>query len=98
MVLKKIEQYEVMYSANNFSPRIWLKAGGKFIGTQLVFKPNGTALPADTETSLYYHLNDFQNIIDILRNESPVYLLWTGAGPANENGIKTTPETVGEAE
>ena len=95
MALTKIEQYEVMYSANKFSPRIWLKAGGKFIG-QLVFRPNGTALPSDTKTSLYYHLDDFQNTIDILRNEEPVYLLWLGTN--SENGIKTTPETVGEAE
>jgi hypothetical protein len=84
-----------MYSANKFSPRIWLKAADKFIG-QLVFKPNGTALPADTKTSIYYHLDDFKNTIDILRNEKPVYLLWSGTNA--ENGIKTTPETVGEAE
>jgi hypothetical protein len=25
-------------------------------------------------------------------------LLYTGTGPGNENGIKTTPEPVGEAE
>jgi hypothetical protein len=98
LVLTKIDQYEVMYSANKFSPRIWLKAGGKFIGTQLVFKPNGAVLPSDSKTSIYYHLDDFQNIIDILRNEKPVYLLWVGTGPGSENGIKTTPEKVGEAE
>jgi hypothetical protein len=95
LALIQIEQYEVMYSANKFSPRIWLKVGNKFIG-QLIFKPNGTALPADTKTSIYYHLDDFQNTIDILRNEKPVYLLWSA--PNAENGIKTTPETFGEAE
>ena len=98
MVLTKIDEYEVMYSANQFPPRIWLKAGGKYIGTQLVFKANGTALPQDTQTSIYYHLDDFQNVIDILRNEKPVYLLWVGTGSGNENGIKITAEIVGEAE
>ena len=84
-----------MYSANKNPPRIWLKTGGKFIG-QLFFMPNGAVLPSDTKTSLYYHLDDFQNAIDVLRNEEPVYLLYSGKNA--ENGIKTTPETVGEAE
>ena len=84
-----------MYSANKNPPRIWLKAGGKFIG-QLFFLPNGAVLPPDTKTSLYYHLDDFQNTIDVLRNEKPVFLLYSGTNA--ENGIKTTPETVGEEE
>ena len=99
--ITKIDEYEVMYSSNLFPPRIWLKSAGKFIG-QLIFKPNGTALPVDAmaggQVNLYYHLDDFQNIIDLLRNEKPMYLLWTGSGGANENGIKTTVEPVGEAE
>jgi hypothetical protein len=44
------------------------------------------------------HLDDFQDTLDLLRNEKPMYLLFTGAGPGNENGIKTTPEVVGEEE
>jgi hypothetical protein len=55
-----------------FVPRIWLKNAGKYIG-QLIFKPNGSALPQDNMTSrqatLYYHLDDFENILDLLRNE-----------------------------
>ena len=101
MALTKIDAYEVMYSANTFVPRIWLKAGGKDIG-QLIFKPNGSALPADNMSSgqvnLYYHLDDYQNAIDLLRNEAPVYLLFSGSGGGFENGIKTTEEVVGEGE
>jgi hypothetical protein len=101
MTLTMIEQYEVMYSANTFVPRIWLKGGGKYIG-QLIFKPNGTALPQDTmsggQVNLYYHLDDYANAIDLLRNEKPMYLLFSGSGTGFENGIKTTPEAVGEAE
>jgi hypothetical protein len=86
-----------MYSANKFVPRIWLKSAGKFIG-QLIFNPDGAPLPSDAMTggqlNLYYHLKDFENIIDLLRNEKPMYLLWMGAG--GENGVKTTPEPVGE--
>jgi len=101
MTLKKIDDYEVMYSANSFVPRIWLRAAGKGIG-QLLFKPNGASLPPDTNIrgsiNLYYHLADFQNAIDLLRNEKPMYLLYSGSGAGFENGIKTTQEIVGEGE
>ncbi len=97
--ITKIDEYEVMYSSNKFPPRIWLKSAGKFIG-QLIFKADGTALPSDamsgTQVNIYYHLQDFTNIIDMLRNEKPMYLLWAGA--TAENGVKTTAEAVGEAE
>jgi hypothetical protein len=99
LVLTKIDEYEIMYSSNKFPPRIWLKGAGKFVG-QLIFKADGTALPADamvgTQSNIYYHLQDLANIVDMLRNEQPVYLLWSG--PTSENGIKTTAEPVGEAE
>ena len=71
MPVTMIEQYEVMYSANAFAPRIWLKGGGKYIG-QLVFKPDGAALPPDSATSLYYHLEDFENALNLSsRTRSP---------------------------
>jgi hypothetical protein len=99
--LCEISEYEVMYSANGFVPRMWLKGAGKILG-QLIFQPNGSILPADNmvddRVSLYYHLDDFQNVIDLLRNERPIYLLYSGSGGGFENGIKTTAEAVGEGE
>jgi len=90
-----------MYSSNAFPPRIWLRGGGKFIG-QLIFHPNGAPLPPDAmsagQANLNYHLDDYANAIDLLRNEKPMYLLWSGTGGSNENGIKTTIELVGEGE
>jgi hypothetical protein len=101
MALTPIDQYEVMYSANAFPPRIWLKDAGSYIG-QLIFHPDGSALPADsksgTQVNLHYHLENFANVIDLLRNEKPMYLLYVGSGPGNENGIKTTAEPLGEGE
>lgn len=101
MALTKIDAYEVMYSANKFAPRIWLKANSKYIG-QLIFQPNGAALPVDSmsggQVNLYYHHDDYQNAIDLLRNESPMYLLYSGSGSGFENGIKTTEEVIGEGE
>jgi hypothetical protein len=101
MPLTRVDAYEVFYSANSFSPRIGLKHAGEFIG-QLVFRPNGTTLPVDAnangQVTLYYHLDDFQNAIDLLRNEKPVYLYFNGSGGGFENGIKTMVEKVGEGE
>jgi len=99
MALTLIDEYHVLYSANMHCPRIALKYKGNYIG-QLIFKPNGALLPADGvsggQPNLYYHLDDFQNAIDILRNEKPVYLCYSGSGGLFENGIQTTAEPVGE--
>jgi hypothetical protein len=95
--LIRVDAYEVFYSSNLLPPRIGLKHAGEFIG-QLIFKPNGMPLPPDTNASgqvnLYYHLDDFQNAIDLLRNEKPIYMFFNGT----ENGIKTMVEKVGEGE
>ncbi len=50
------------------------------------------------QVNLYYHLEDYYNTIDLLRNEGPIYLLYSGSGSGFENGIKTTPEVVGGGE
>lgn len=101
MSLTRIDAYEVFYSANAFSPRIALKNAGAYIG-QLVFLPDGAALPPDTNAKgqvvLYYHLDHYHNAIDLLRNEKPMYLYYNGSGGGFENGIKTMSEKVGEGE
>ena len=72
MALTQITEYQVQYSANKFPPRLWLKNGARFIG-QLIFMPDGSALPADGESggqvNLYYDLEDFQNAFRILSEE-----------------------------
>jgi len=73
---------------------------GNFIG-QLIFEPDGTALPPDNQSggqvNLFYHLEDLDSVLDILRNEKKVSLLFNGTGPGNENGILTGDERLGEA-
>jgi hypothetical protein len=95
----RIDQFEVMYSANTFVPRIWLLSAGKFIG-QLIFYPDGKPLPVDTkaangQVSIYYHLEDFENVHQLLETEKEVFLLFAGSGPGFENGILTTTEPAG---
>jgi hypothetical protein len=97
----RVDAYEVLYSANSFSPRIALKNAGNYIG-QLLFLPNGSTLPADTvvnkQAQLHYHLDDFRNVVDLLRNEKPIYMYYNGSGSGFENGIRTMSERVGEGE
>jgi hypothetical protein len=92
MATTRIDDYQVMYSANTFPPRIFLVNSGNFIG-QLIFHPNGAALPPDGENggqvNLHYHLDDFENCAALLRNEKTVFLLFNGSGPGNENGLQT---------
>ena len=101
MAQTRIDMYEVLYSANGFPPRIALKNAGNYVG-QMIFKPNGTTLPADAiannQVQLYYHLDDFQHAIDLLRNEKPIYMYYNGSGGGFENGIRTMAERVGEGE
>ncbi len=99
MATTRIDQYEVMYSSNTFVPPIWLLNAGKFIG-QLIFYPDGKKLPPDTKRTngtidLFYHLEDFENIVEMLETEKNVHLLFVGSGPGNENGILTAAEPVG---
>jgi hypothetical protein len=95
----QIDGYEVFYASNQSTPRIILKSGGQYIG-QLFFEPNGSKLQPDQRsrgaTYLYYHLEDFPNVLDLLRNESPILLNFVD--PGGENSISTIEEAVGEGE
>ena len=98
----QITSYVMIYSANAFPPRLVLKNGINFIG-QAVFYPNGAVLPADFQrpagqVEIHYHLDDYQNVMDLLRNEKPVYLNYNGSGPGFENNLRTDPEPIGEGE
>jgi hypothetical protein len=90
MVNVKIDSHEVFYSSNTFYPRIGLLSQQQYVG-QLLFLPNGAALPDDLlqdgQPQLHYHLADFHNVIDLLRNEGDVYLLYAGSGGGSENAL-----------
>ncbi len=94
MATTKIGTYTILLSAHTYNPRIWLyDDAGLNIG-QLVFHPNGTVLPANTPTSLNYHLDEYLMAVDLLRNEKPVYYQYmAGAG---ESYIISGRESVGD--
>src|ERR1044072_3742926 len=99
MAQMRIDAYEVLYSANSFAPRIALKNAGNHVG-QMIFMPNGAELPADSvvnnQAQLHYHLDDFHNAVDLLRNEKPIYMYYNGSGGGFETGIRAMNEKVCE--
>ena len=88
MAVTAIDDYEVMYSSTPFVPRIWLISQGNFIG-QLIFMPDGTPLPGDTPGNLYYHLEDFENLLGIWRPISP--LTFSSWAPVRETRTVSSP-------
>ena len=96
MINVKIDSYDVFYSSNTFYPRIGLLSNQQPVG-QLLFLPNGAALPDDLlqngQPQLHYHLADFHNAIDLLRNEGDVYLLYAGSGGGSENALRVYSKT-----
>jgi hypothetical protein len=98
---REINSYAALYAANTFNPRIGIMTANNLPLGQLVFLPDGAQLPADFQTpngqvQLHYHRQDFSNILNILRNEKPIFLFFTG--PGFENSIGTDVEPVGEDE
>lgn len=109
-----IDEYRVTYYAGGkSSPAITLYSAGKYAGI-LIFNPNGSTLPSNyisTPTpppspgtgfmptvTLYFHLEDFQNVIDILRNEKPISLHYPSIRETQGPYIGTSSEPIGEAE
>ena len=95
-ILTQIDDYEVRYNSGSRPPGIGLSNKGVWIGV-LKFVPNGKELPAnqmgplgkETVPFLYYHQEDFENIIDLLRNEKPVYIMYEEIGEESMQGVST---------
>jgi hypothetical protein len=96
VAVKQIGSYQVQYAANGFVPRIWLKDTSNTSIGQIVFLADGAVLPPDNSTNLYYHLGNYPHVIDLLRNEKPMYWSFIGSGGGNENAIRTSVEPIGE--
>lgn len=73
--------------------------GGKTI--YIYFYEGTETLNAANKTGknyyVYYRYSDMSNIIDMLRNEKPIFLLYVSEG-TNNTRISTTSEAVGEGE
>ena len=103
--VKTIEKYTYMlFSSRNDDTDakaiIMITSGTEFLG-YLYFMPDGSVLP-ETEKKhnlfcFYYHYRDLPVVVDMMRNESPVYILYMESNKRNCR-ISTTMEEVGEGE
>jgi len=97
----EIKNYQyALFSSDPGSANIHLyDANGVKFGL-VIFKPDGAQLPAANKDAaglyrLYYHISRMPVLIDMLRNEKPVYFhFWTGVEPNTH--ITTGKEPVGE--
>ena len=96
-----------VYSVIVLSPKLFggqrvISLSGSFGKATLWFKPQGSSLPDNRRIlnqnvfAVYYHIPDWEAIIDILRNETPVYFNYQDTSNAAQ--IHTGSEPVGEEE
>jgi hypothetical protein len=79
-----------------------LGTGGETCAVWFVEDPN-EALPDAVEQapnyySFYYHLHQLPSLVDLLRNESPVYVFFNNDSGFPNSRISSTDEPVGEGE
>jgi hypothetical protein len=100
--LKNYTYYQ--FSGRDGSPGVFKAVAICFSGdgktAYLYFDGTTTPLPEAHKNGnsyfLYYRYADMGNIIDMLRNEKPVYLIYMPDGPNSR--VSTSSEPVGEGE
>lgn len=104
-ITHEIKSYIVTYFSggpNGFKYRAWIElqnADGHMVGKAYFFR-DAAQIPNDGEgkdglVSCYYPAEDFPRVLDLLRNEKPIYVYYNGSG---NSVIKTSSEPVGEGE
>lgn len=103
--IKTIQRYSCMMFSSRSGDAdtkavIMITAENEFLG-YLNFMADGATLPEpDKKYNLYYfyyHMSDMPSVIDLLRNESPIYIFYMDSNKENCR-ISTTMEMVGEGE
>lgn len=95
------------YFANVLSPKNYggkrvINLNGSFGKAIIWFLPDGSTLPDNRKRAnqntfdIYYHMDAWAAIVDILRNESPVYFNFSDTSNAAQ--IYSGSEPVGEGE
>ncbi len=99
---KDFDEYKIYYtnSMRHYNAFIYLYQEKKFVGT-LSFLDNDKNLPnavfdnANSIIRLHYHISDFENIIEILRQEKPLTLYCHSEG---FGWLTSSNEPIGEEE
>jgi hypothetical protein len=98
-ITKEIDAYVIKYrsseNGNTISPEILLLKGSQYVG-KLTFKKGAKTEINRNRLRVNYPQNSFSSIVDILRNEKPLFL--TVFSDLREGELSTTHEPVGEGE
>ncbi|MGH7801922.1 MAG: hypothetical protein ACREOW_15070 [Thermodesulfobacteriota bacterium] len=110
MASSEIKKYDVIYygggkNTTGYSYRAIIglrRDDGSLIGAAYFHRDPATMPDTDEQSpsgyiSCHYLWQDFSKVLDILRNEKPVYLEFVG-GVWKQGSIKTSTEPVGEGE
>jgi hypothetical protein len=110
MAIIEVKKYDVAYYAGGknaasypYRAIIGLRNDADHLVGAAYFHRNSTTMPiADTQRatgyiSCHYLAEDYPHILDILRNEKPVYVEFE-VRPGNIANIRTSAEPVGEGE
>ncbi len=94
--------YYLFSSREDASPVIFLYSDGDAEIGMVYFREDSQPLPPakqfpNGKYALYYRRSIFPELIDMLRNEKPIYLHWVPEGNHNTR-ISTQPEMVGDEE
>ena len=89
--------------ADNVRAVIYAKDADQHLRAYLIFTENGTDLPDSSESDfqsvpwcrIWYHIDQFPAVIDVLRNEEPV---WAHYNSPTYASIATGSEPIGEGE
>lgn len=95
------------YFTNVLSPKVYggkrlMNLKGEFGKAILWFLPNASSLPDNSKLTgqdvfyIYYHTSDWEAVLDVLRNETPVYFNYVEENKTAQ--IYTGDEPVGEEE
>ena len=103
--VKEIKSYSYLAyasrsSTNDIKAMIMVNAEVEFLG-YINFMTNGRPLPKSVKQNglyfFYYHFSDLPVVVDMLRNENPIFLIYVEDN-SNNCRISTTLEAVGEGE
>jgi len=109
MPIAKVEAYKASMSGNPpasayGSIRLDLQDGNH---AYLFFRSEGQTLPTNRKSLLvggttrytaYFPHGAFADLIDLLRNEEPIWVFWTDSGATGHLSISTSEEPPGEEE
>ena len=94
--------YYLFSSREDATPVMFLYDSNNAHAAYVYFRGDSQPLPAAKQYSngryaLYYRRSVLPELIDMLRNEKPIYLHWVPEG-TNNTRVSTTAELIGEEE